>query len=62
MEKIDIKPHYYQYWKNLIKPKGFEIDKDSLTSIYGKFTIRPLERGYGLTLGNAIRRILLSSM
>ena len=62
MEKIEIKPHYYQYWKNLIKPKGFTLDKASLTSTYGKFIIRPLERGYGLTLGNAIRRVLLSSM
>ncbi len=62
MEKIEIKPHYYQYWKNLIKPKGFTLDKASLTATYGKFTIRPLERGYGLTLGNAIRRVLLSSM
>ena len=62
MEKIDIKPHYYQYWKNLIKPRGFDLDKASLTTTYGKFTIRPLERGYGLTLGNAIRRVLLSSM
>ncbi len=62
MEKIELKPHYYQYWKNLIKPKGFELDKDSLTPTYGKFTIRPLERGYGLTLGNSIRRVLLSSM
>lgn len=62
MEKMNVKPHYYQYWKNLIKPKGFELDKDSLTPTYGKFTIRPLERGYGLTLGNAIRRVLLSSM
>ncbi len=62
MEKIELKPHYYQYWKNLIKPKGFELDRDSLTSTYGKFTIRPLERGYGLTLGNAIRRVLMSSM
>ena len=62
MEQITIKPHYYQYWKNLIKPKGFDLDKDSLTPTYGKFTIRPLERGYGLTLGNTIRRVLLSSM
>ena len=62
MEKITIKPHYYQYWKNLIKPKGFDIDKATRTPTYGKFTIRPLERGYGLTLGNAIRRVLLSSM
>ena len=62
MDKIELKSHYYKYWKNLIKPKGFELDKDSLTPTYGKFTIRPLERGYGLTLGNAIRRVLLSSM
>ena len=62
MEKIEIKPHYYQYWKNLIKPQGFDLDKASQTATYGKFTIRPLERGYGLTLGNAIRRVLLSSM
>lgn len=62
MEKMNVKPHYYQYWKDLIKPKGFELDKGSLTPTYGKFTIRPLERGYGLTLGNAIRRVLLSSM
>lgn len=60
--QLALKPHYYQYWKNLIKPKGFELDKNTLTSTYGKFTIRPLERGYGLTLGNAIRRVLISSM
>ena len=62
MEKIDIKPHYYKYWKNLIKPKGFEMDKGVSGGTYGKFTVRPLERGYGITLGNAIRRVLLSSM
>lgn len=62
MEKLNIPSYYYKYWTNLIRPKGFEMDKDSLTSVYGKFYIRPLERGYGLTLGNAIRRVLLSSM
>ncbi len=62
MEKIQIKPHYYKYWKGLIKPKGFDVEKESLSATYGKFQIRPLERGYGLTLGNAIRRVLLSSM
>ena len=62
MEKLNIPSYYYKYWTNLIRPKGFELDKDSLTSEYGKFYIRPLERGYGLTLGNAIRRVLLSSM
>src|SRR5215204_5132299 len=54
--------HYYKFWNELIKPKGYEVDKESLTSDYGKFTVRPLERGYGVTLGNSLRRILLSSM
>jgi len=62
MEPIELPKHYYKYWKGLIRPRGFELDKDSLTSNYGKFYVRPLERGYGLTLGNAIRRVLLSSM
>ena len=54
--------HYYKFWYDLIRPKSFEIEKDSLTNEYGRFSIRPLERGYGVTLGNSIRRILLSSM
>ena len=62
MEKMDIKNHYYKYWTDLIKPKGLDMDHNSLTDTYGKFYILPLERGYGLTLGNAIRRVLLSSM
>ena len=62
MEQIELPKYYYKYWKGLIRPKGFEVDKDSLTASYGKFYIRPLERGFGITLGNAIRRVLLSSM
>ena len=62
MEKTEMPKHYYKYWKDLIRPKGFEVDKDSLTDTYGKFYIRPLERGFGITLGNSIRRVLLSSM
>ncbi len=62
MEKMEIKDHYYKYWTGLIKPKGLDIDRQTLTDHYGKFYIRPLERGYGLTLGNAIRRVLLHSM
>lgn len=54
--------HYYKFWRDLIRPKGFEVDSDSLTTTYGKFTVRPLERGYGVTLGNSLRRTLLSSM
>ena len=54
--------HYYKFWHDLIKPKSYEVDRDSLTETYGRFLIRPLERGYGVTLGNSLRRILLSSM
>ncbi len=54
--------HYYKFWRDLIKPKGFEVDKDSARDDYARFTIRPLERGYGVTLGNSLRRVLLSSM
>jgi DNA-directed RNA polymerase subunit alpha len=54
--------HYYKFWRDLIKPKAFEIDKESLRDDYAKFVVRPLERGFGVTLGNSLRRILLSSM
>lgn len=54
--------HYYKFWRDMIKPKGYEIERESLRDDYGKFHVRPLERGYGVTLGNSLRRILLSSM
>ncbi|MDG1481847.1 MAG: DNA-directed RNA polymerase subunit alpha [Myxococcota bacterium] len=48
-------------WRTLIKPRSVEQDnRDSKT--YSKFVIRPLERGYGVTIGNSLRRILLSSL
>ncbi|HRI06563.1 MAG TPA: DNA-directed RNA polymerase subunit alpha [Nannocystaceae bacterium] len=49
-------------WRDLIRPKKLEVDTSSLTDTYGKFTCEPLERGYGLTLGNSLRRVLLSSL
>ena len=49
-------------WRDLIKPKALDVDKESLTDGYGKFIAKPLERGYGLTLGNSLRRVLLSSL
>ncbi len=52
----------YANWRNLIQPKGVEFDQESSTPTYGKFIARPLERGFGITLGNALRRILLSSL
>jgi DNA-directed RNA polymerase subunit alpha len=54
--------HYFKFWRELIKPKGFEIERETQTSEYAKFIVRPLERGFGVTLGNSLRRILLSSM
>lgn len=51
-----------KFWRDLIKPKKLEVDKDTLTNTYGKFTAEPLERGFGTTLGNSIRRTLLSSL
>jgi len=49
-------------WSNMIRPAALEVDRDSLTESYGKFVAKPLERGYGLTLGNSLRRVLLSSL
>src|SRR6201989_1008568 len=49
-------------WRDLIKPKALDVDKESLSGGYGKFVAKPLERGYGLTLGNSLRRVLLSSL
>jgi len=52
----------YKNWRSLIKPKFLSIDPDSHTATFGKFTAKPLERGFGITLGNSLRRILLSSL
>ncbi len=49
-------------WRDLIKPKRLEVDPDTLTPTYGKFVGEPFERGFGITIGNALRRILLSSL
>ena len=52
----------YKNWRNLIRPRFVEINQDTHTNTYGKFIARPLERGFGITLGNSLRRILLSSL
>ena len=49
-------------WRELIKPKRLEVEEKSLTPTYGKFFGEPFERGYGTTIGNALRRVLLSSL
>jgi DNA-directed RNA polymerase subunit alpha len=48
-------------WRELIRPRELETD-NSGGEAYGKFACEPLERGFGLTLGNALRRVLLSSL
>ncbi len=50
----------YMNWRELIKPRGIEITQS--TTSYAKFVCEPLERGFGITIGNALRRILLSSL
>jgi DNA-directed RNA polymerase subunit alpha len=49
-------------WKDLIKPKSITVDGGTAGDRYAKFVCEPLERGFGLTLGNALRRVLLSSL
>ena len=49
-------------WRDLIRPKAIQIEQESGNEFYGKFTCEPLERGYGITVGNSLRRVLLSSL
>ena len=49
-------------WRDFQFPKKIAIEEDSYTPYYGKFIAEPFERGYGVTLGNALRRVLLSSI
>src|SRR6185436_19069823 len=49
-------------WRDLIRPKAIQIEQESANELYGKFTCEPLERGYGITIGNSLRRVLLSSL
>ena len=52
----------HKNWTELIRPKRLEVDSETHTPTYGKFACEPLERGFGTTLGNALRRVLLSSL
>lgn len=49
-------------WRSLIKPKKIDIDEATHTRFYAEFVCQPLERGFGTTLGNSLRRVLLSSI
>lgn len=52
----------YKNWRDLIKPKRLQIESETLNDSYGKFFAEPFERGFGTTLGNSLRRVLLSSL
>ena len=49
-------------WNELVKPDQILRDEDTASSTHGKFVCEPLERGYGTTIGNAMRRVLLASL
>ncbi|MFH1350392.1 MAG: DNA-directed RNA polymerase subunit alpha [Pseudomonadota bacterium] len=49
-------------WRELIRPKSIVIEEDTHTDSYGKFVCEPLERGFGITIGNSMRRVLLSAL
>ncbi len=53
---------YQKSLKDLIRPKRLEVETETLTPFYGKFIAEPFERGFGITIGNSLRRILLSSL
>src|SRR5690625_3290207 len=49
-------------WRDLIRPREVRIESDTRSETYARFLAEPLERGYGSTIGNALRRVLLSSI
>src|SRR5687768_8516432 len=49
-------------WRGLELPSAVVVDKSTLSGTYGKFIAEPFERGFGTTIGNSMRRILLSSL
>ncbi|MGB7343674.1 MAG: DNA-directed RNA polymerase subunit alpha [Pirellulaceae bacterium] len=49
-------------WRGMELPSAVEVDRETLTSSYGKFSAEPFERGFGASIGNSLRRVLLSSL
>ena len=49
-------------WKGFQRPKRLDFERDTLTDRFGRFSAQPFERGFGTTIGNALRRVLLSSI
>ncbi|MCK5515854.1 MAG: DNA-directed RNA polymerase subunit alpha [Desulfobulbaceae bacterium] len=61
-QDADEKIPFYRNWHELIKPEKLEVDRAKHSESYGKFICQPLERGFAITIGNSLRRILLSSI
>ncbi|MBC8258509.1 MAG: DNA-directed RNA polymerase subunit alpha [SAR324 cluster bacterium] len=55
-------PFFAKNWMSIAKPKKMQFEPDSLKADYGKFTLDPLEPGFGMTIGHSLRRVLLSSI
>ena len=52
----------FKNWRDLITPQNIEVERDAAVPNFAKFDVKPLERGFGITIGNSLRRILLSSL
>ncbi|MFT5700605.1 MAG: DNA-directed RNA polymerase subunit alpha [Desulforhopalus sp.] len=61
-QAADEKTSFHRNWHDMIQPEKLEVDQSRHTETYGKFVCQPLERGFATTIGNSLRRILLSSV
>ena len=59
---VDENPFFAKNWMSIAKPKKLQFETEKLEENYGKFTLDPLEPGYGITIGHSLRRVLLSSI
>lgn len=62
VEELKEETLFYKNWHELIGPERIELNKQTHTDKYGKFVCQPFERGFATTIGNSLRRILLSSI
>src|SRR6187431_1139118 len=58
----EAKGHVSMLWKGFQRPKRLELERETLTDRFGRFYAQPFERGFGTTVGNALRRVLLSAI
>ena len=59
---VDENPFFAKNWMSIAKPRTLQFETERLKEDYGKFTLDPLEPGYGITIGHSLRRVLLSSI